>query len=157
MTTLILNPRGKDGGRPPARVAGRGEVKTRKLGRLPGESPGTDVRKIMAEAEAVRLLERSLGTHFIFGRLHQEYPPLVLYSSHLFPLPPSVLFCLPVDLQCKSKEMDCYAQYYSNVFDPAFMLVRRTIAAGCRLAEPIPYAFCSTLVQQNRKSLKRQD
>ena len=78
MTTLILNPRGKDGGRPPARVAGRGEAKTRKLGRLPGEKPGTDVRKIRAEAEVVRLLERSLGTHFYFP--HSLIP-------HLFILP----------------------------------------------------------------------
>ena len=66
MTTLILNPRGKDGGRPPARVAGRGEATTRRLDRLPGESPGTDVRKISAEAKTVRLLERSLGTLFLF-------------------------------------------------------------------------------------------
>jgi len=66
MTTLILNPRGKDGGRRPARVAGRGEVKTRKLDRLPGESPGTEVRKTKAEAKAVHLLEWSLGTLFLF-------------------------------------------------------------------------------------------
>ena len=66
MTTLILNPRGKDGGRPPARVAGRGEATTRKLDRLPGEIPGTEVRKTSAEAKAVRLLERSLGTLFLF-------------------------------------------------------------------------------------------
>jgi len=66
MTTLILNPRGKDGGRRPARVAGRGEVKTRKLDRLPGERPGTDVRKTSAEAEATHLPERSLGTLFLF-------------------------------------------------------------------------------------------
>ena len=40
--------------------------KTRQLGRLPGESPGMDVRKISAEARTVRLLERSLGTLFPF-------------------------------------------------------------------------------------------
>jgi len=66
MTTLILNPRGKDGGRPPARVAGRGEAKTRRLDRLPGEKPGTDVRKTRAEAEAGFLLEWSLGTLLFF-------------------------------------------------------------------------------------------
>ena len=70
MTTLILNPRGKDGGRRPARVAGRGEVTTRKLDRLPGESPGTEVRKTKAEAKAVHLLERSLGTLFVFYTWH---------------------------------------------------------------------------------------
>jgi hypothetical protein len=64
MTTLILNPRGKDGGRPPARVAGRGEATTRKL---PGEIPGTEVRKTRAEAKGVHLLERSLGTLFVFS------------------------------------------------------------------------------------------
>jgi hypothetical protein len=66
MTTLILNPRGKDGDRWPARVAGRGEAKTRRLDRLPGEETGADVRKTSVEAEADRLLERSLGTHFLF-------------------------------------------------------------------------------------------
>jgi hypothetical protein len=40
--------------------------KTRKLGRLPGEIPGTEVRNVSAEAKAVRLLERSLGTLFLF-------------------------------------------------------------------------------------------
>jgi hypothetical protein len=55
VTTLILKLRREDGGRLPARAAGRGEVKTRKLGRLPGESPGTEVRNARAEAEAVHL------------------------------------------------------------------------------------------------------
>ena len=82
MTTLILNPRGKDGGRPPARVAGRGEAKTRKLGRLPGEKPGTEVRKITAEAKAARLPDRSLGTLFLF---HYLIP-----SAQLFPYVPSI-------------------------------------------------------------------
>jgi hypothetical protein len=78
MTTLILNPRGKDGGRPPARVAGRGEAKTRKLGRLPGESPGTEVRNVSAEAKAVRLLERSLGTLFLFPAPLSSFLPISL-------------------------------------------------------------------------------
>ena len=76
MTTLILNPRGKDGGRPPARVAGRGEATTRKLDRLPGEIPGTEVRKTSAEAKAVRLLERSLGTLFLFPRSIHPINPI---------------------------------------------------------------------------------
>jgi hypothetical protein len=45
-------------------VAGRGEAKTRRLDRLPGENPGTEVRKTTVEAEAAHLLERSLGTLF---------------------------------------------------------------------------------------------
>jgi len=53
---LILNPGGKCRGRPPARVAGREEAKTRRLDRLPGETPGTDARNTVIEAEAVRPL-----------------------------------------------------------------------------------------------------
>jgi hypothetical protein len=62
VTTLILNPGRKSRVRPPARVAGIGAVETRKLGRLPGENPGTEARNARAEVEANRSLEWSLGT-----------------------------------------------------------------------------------------------
>jgi hypothetical protein len=58
--------------------------KTRQLGRLPGESPGTDVRKISAEAKAVRLLERSLGTLFLF----------IIPASRIFSILPIQHLCI---------------------------------------------------------------
>ena len=53
-------------------MAGRGEEDTRKLDRLPGEKPGTEVRSARAEAGSGRLLEWSLGTLFLLAE--QEKP-----------------------------------------------------------------------------------
>ena len=75
VTTLILKPRREAGGRRPARVAGRGEEDTRKLDRLPGEKPGTEVRSARAEAGSGRSLEWSLGTLFLLPVAFQAQEP----------------------------------------------------------------------------------
>jgi hypothetical protein len=81
MTTLILNPRRETGARPPAREAGRGEDRTRNFGRLPGETPGTDLRLIRAEVQRQLSSGGHLEPVFFFPRKVHRVAVVVNNSS----------------------------------------------------------------------------
>ena len=53
-------------------MAGRGAEQTRRLGRQPGERPGTEVRDARAEVEATHSPEGSFGTLFLFPQRNSQ-------------------------------------------------------------------------------------